>query len=61
MVDPIMNLWDAAPLRIVMEEAGGTFTDWQGEPTIHHGEGVATNGRVLAEVLSVTSQFSRPE
>jgi histidinol phosphatase-like enzyme (inositol monophosphatase family) len=61
MVDPIMNLWDAAPLRIVMEEAGGTFTDWQGHPTIHHGEGVATNGRVLAEVLSITSQFSRPE
>jgi histidinol phosphatase-like enzyme (inositol monophosphatase family) len=60
MVDPIMNLWDAAPLRIVMEEAGGTFTDWQGEPTIHHGEGVATNGCILAEVLEITSRFSRP-
>jgi histidinol phosphatase-like enzyme (inositol monophosphatase family) len=58
MVDPIMNLWDAAPLRIVMEEAGGTFTDWKGEPTIHHGEGIATNGRILAEVLAITSQFS---
>jgi len=60
MVDPVMNLWDAAPLRIVMEEAGGTFTDWKGEPTIHHGEGIATNGRILAEVLSITSQFSPP-
>ena len=59
MVDPIMNLWDAAPLSVVMEEAGGTFTDWKGEPTIHHGEGIATNGRVLAEVLAITNPFSR--
>ena len=60
MVDPIMNLWDAAPLSVVMEEAGGTFTDWQGEPTIHHGEGMATNGRILAEALAITTRFSRP-
>lgn len=60
MVDPVMNLWDAAPLSVVMEEAGGTFTDWQGEPTIHHGEGIATNGHILAEVLLITSPFSRP-
>jgi len=60
MVDPIMNLWDAAPLSVVMTEAGGTFTDWRGEPTIHNGEGIATNGRVLSEVLSITGPFSRP-
>ena len=27
MVDPAMNLWDAAPLQTVIEEAGGTYTD----------------------------------
>lgn len=53
MVDPILNLWDAAALQPVLEEAGGTFTDWQGRPTIHSGQGIATNGRVLAEVLSL--------
>ncbi len=54
MVDPIMNVWDAAAIQPIIEEAGGTFTDWQGEPTIHRGEGIATNGLVLEEVLRVT-------
>jgi histidinol phosphatase-like enzyme (inositol monophosphatase family) len=51
MVDPIMALWDAAALQPILEEAGGTFTDWQGCPTIQSGEGIATNGLLLDEVL----------
>ncbi len=57
MVDPIMNAWDAAPMQPILEEAGGTFTNWQGEPTIHSREGIATNGRVLAEVLAITGGY----
>ncbi len=53
MVDPVMKLWDAAALMPVLEEAGGTFTDWQGKRTIYSGEGIATNGQVLPEVLAV--------
>jgi len=53
MVDPIMEVWDAAALLPILEEAGGTFTDWQGRRTIHSGEGVATNGRILDEVLAI--------
>lgn len=60
MVDPIMNVWDAAALQPIMEEAGGTFTDWQGNPTIHAGEGIGTNGHVLEEVLDITRQFKQP-
>ena len=60
MVDPIMSVWDAAALQPIMEEAGGTFTDWQGNPTIHGGEGVGTNGDVLDEVLAVTRAFPKP-
>jgi histidinol-phosphatase len=59
MVDPIMNVWDAAAVQPIVEEAGGTFTDWQGNPTIHAGEAVATNGLVQAEVLAITRQFAR--
>lgn len=59
MVDPIMNLWDAAPLQPILEEAGGTFTDWQGRATIHRGEAVATNGHILAEVLEITQAYPR--
>jgi len=54
MVDPVMNVWDAAALAPVLEEAGGSFTDWEGRPTIYSGNGVATNGRVLDEVLAIT-------
>jgi histidinol phosphatase-like enzyme (inositol monophosphatase family) len=54
MVDPIMNVWDAAAILPIVQEAGGTFTDWQGRPTIHSGQGIATNGLVLEEVLACT-------
>jgi histidinol-phosphatase len=54
MVDPRMHVWDAAALQPILEEAGGTFTDWQGEPSIYTGNAVATNGKVAAEVLGLT-------
>ncbi|MFO0867484.1 MAG: histidinol-phosphatase [Pirellulales bacterium] len=60
MVDPIMNVWDAAALLPVLEEAGGTYTDWQGRATIRAGEGLATNGVALAEALEITRPFSPP-
>ncbi|MBE7528336.1 MAG: inositol monophosphatase family protein [Chloroflexi bacterium] len=53
MIDPIMALWDTAPLQVILEEADGTFTDWQGTPTIHHNESVATNGKLLSQVLAL--------
>lgn len=53
MIDPIMSIWDAAALQPILEEAGGSFTDWRGQPTIHSGEGVATNGLLLPEVLQL--------
>ena len=60
MVDAEMKLWDAAALQPIIEEAGGTFTDWQGQPTMHSGEAVACNGLVLGEVLAVTRRFPKP-
>ncbi len=53
MVDPVVSIWDLAALKPVIEEAGGTFTDWQGHRTIHSGQAVATNGLVLDEVLEI--------
>lgn len=54
MIDPMMNLWDAAPLQTIIEEAGGRFTDWKGNATIRSGESIATNGLVTDEVLALT-------
>ena len=60
MVDPEMSVWDAAALLPIMEESGGTFTDWQGKPTIYGCEGVATNGRLLDAVLACTRDAPPP-
>ena len=51
MVDPIMSIWDAAAILPIMQEAGGVFTDWRGQPTIHGGEGIGTTKELLPEVL----------
>ncbi|HEX4415002.1 MAG TPA: histidinol-phosphatase [Lacipirellulaceae bacterium] len=61
MIDPVVNLWDAAPLQTIIEEAGGNFTDWNGKATIHAGEALATNGRVDDEVLAITRGAGRAE
>jgi histidinol-phosphatase len=53
MLDPVMNLWDCAPLLPIMEEAGGTFTDWRGVRTVEGGNAVATNGLLFAEVMKI--------
>jgi histidinol-phosphatase len=53
MIDPIMNLWDAAPLLPIIEEAGGHFSDWKGNATVRAGEALATNGRLSREVLGM--------
>lgn len=53
MLDPVMNLWDCAALLPIIEEAGGTFTDWRGVRTISGGNSVATNGLLFDEVMTI--------
>jgi histidinol-phosphatase len=50
MCDPVMSPWDAAALQPIIEEAGGTFTDWAGVATAFGGSVVATNRRLASEV-----------
>ncbi len=52
-LDPAMNVWDAAALLPILTEAGGTYTDWQGQPTIYNGEGIGSNRHVLPELLAL--------
>lgn len=51
MLDPVVNLWDVAALYPVITEAGGAFTDWQGNPTYTASQCVASNGRLHAKVM----------
>lgn len=53
MVELDLKPWDMAALKILVEEAGGRFTDLADEPTIYGSAGIATNGRVHAEVLGL--------
>jgi histidinol phosphatase-like enzyme (inositol monophosphatase family) len=43
MVDDLMNPWDAAAVQVVVEEAGGRFTDFRGRSTAFGGDSIATN------------------
>ena len=50
MADPVMSAWDSAALLPIISEAGGVFTDWDGNATGFGGSGIATNAALAAEV-----------
>jgi histidinol-phosphatase len=52
MLDPILNVWDCAALLPIVEEAGGTFTDWNGQRTIYGGNAISTNGVLFESVMA---------
>lgn len=49
--EPEVSLWDLAALQVIIEEAGGMFTDLSGVPGPDGGSVVCTNGHLHAEVL----------
>ena len=51
-VEAGVKVWDLAPLQVLVEEAGGAFTDFEGRRTIEAGRSVATNGRLQGRVLA---------
>ncbi|MEM8679672.1 MAG: histidinol-phosphatase, partial [Planctomycetota bacterium] len=40
MIDAELNIWDAAAVLPILEEAGGRFTDWQGQRSVSSGNAV---------------------
>ncbi len=53
MVDPGLNLWDIAPMMVVIPEAGGRVTTWDGGTTAGAGDWVASNGAVHDQLLGL--------
>ena len=45
-------IWDVAALKIIVEEAGGRFTDFAGQNTPAGGNGLSTNGLLHDELLA---------
>ncbi len=49
--EPEVSLWDLAALQVIVEEAGGSFSDLSGRPTPEGGSAVASNGLLHEAVL----------
>ncbi len=51
-IEPDLNPWDMAPLDILVREAGGSFTNFDGRPGPHGVSAVSTNGLLHETVLA---------
>lgn len=52
MIDPIVSPWDVGPLPVIIEEAGGRFTDLSGDQVLG-ASAIATNGALHDELLAL--------
>jgi histidinol-phosphatase len=52
-VEAGVQIWDIAGLMILVEEAGGRFTDLEGRPTVTSGNAIAGNARIHQRALEV--------
>jgi histidinol-phosphatase len=52
VVEPVAAVWDLAPLQVIVEEAGGSFTGLDGSPGYDRGNALATNGLLHQAVLA---------
>jgi histidinol-phosphatase len=52
-IDPVDSLWDIAALQVIVEEAGGKFTDFSGARRLDGGNAVSSNGLVHDQVIGV--------
>lgn len=55
MVDPIVSIWDLAPMMVIIPEAGGVFTDFEGDATYSSGNALATNGVAHDQILRIVT------
>ncbi len=52
-LDPVVSLWDLAAPQVIVEEAGGRFSDLGGARRPDGGDAIATNGLVHEAALAV--------
>ena len=53
MVEQGIHVWDVAAVAPIIEEAGGRFTDWDGQATIHRPDVIASNGKLHDATLRI--------
>lgn len=59
MFDPVLNIWDAAPLLPILREAGGVFRDLDGNETITGGNGISSNRELLPDISRTLNKPGR--
>ena len=47
-----VKLWDMAPVQVIVEEAGGRFSDAEGRPRPDGGAGITSNGLLHEDLLT---------
>jgi histidinol-phosphatase len=52
-LEPVVSVWDIAAPMLIVEEAGGRFTDLSGQRTPDGGDAIATNGVLHDDALAV--------
>ena len=52
MLEPVLNLWDYAAVAVIVEEAGGRFSTFDGRAPAHLGSGLSTNGLLHEQVVA---------
>lgn len=55
VVEPMVHVWDVAPMATIMAEAGGRFAGWSGASDITEHRCIASNGRVHDELLALVN------
>ncbi|HLW65035.1 MAG TPA: inositol monophosphatase family protein [Gemmataceae bacterium] len=53
MAEHGVHVWDVAGLQVLVEEAGGKFTNWKGERDIHSPDVIASNGKLHDVALAI--------
>ena len=53
MLDHGVKIWDVVAIKPIIEEAGGQFSDWDGRPSVHRTDVLASNGKLHDEALRI--------
>jgi histidinol-phosphatase len=61
MVEPELRVWDWAALHVIVEEAGGRISAFDGGPLVDHGSVLTTNGLLHDELVAQLSGGSGPD
>ena len=51
-----VSLWDLAAVQVIVEEAGGTFTDFAGEHRVDGGSAISSNGLLHDTLLAAVTE-----